>query len=97
MIDTYEDDVQAALDRAAVQWGPLTCAVFLSSPLPSDPLVRVERYGPRVAVRYRWTTGADVVRELPQVSEAAALREYARQVALVQARGFRPSATVVSR
>lgn len=97
MTATYEDDVQASLDRAAEQWGPMTCAVFLTSPLPSDPLVRVERYGRMVVVRYRWASGPDVVREIGQPTEAAALREYARQVALAKARGFTPSATVARR
>ena len=97
MIDTHEADVQAALDRAAEQWGPMSCMVILATPLPSDPLVRVERYGTLVAVRYRWPSGPDVVRELGQPSEARALREYARQVSLVQGRGYAVTATVVTR
>ena len=97
MIDTYEDNVQAALDRAAEQWGPRNAMVVLATPLPSDPLVRVERYGTLVVVRYRWQGGADVVRELGQPSEAAALREYARQIGLAQSRGYAQTATVVTR
>lgn len=90
-------DVQEALDRRADEWGPMNCMVVMTTPLTSDPLVRVERYGTLVVVRYRWRSGPDVVRELPQSGEAHALREYARQVSLVQGRGYAVTGTLVTR
>jgi hypothetical protein len=97
VIGTHIEDTQAALDRAAEAWGPLTCAVLMARPGSPHPLVKVERYDTLVVVRYRWNDGADVIRELGKTTEAHALREYARQIGLAQSRGFRQTATVVRR